>query len=59
LITKYKTTGTNRAQPEELASYAEYDSQRYVELLADCCATVLTPFSVTKHVLLTRSRPLA
>ncbi len=34
-----------------------YDSERYVELLADCCATVLSPFGVTKEVLLSRSRP--
>jgi DNA polymerase elongation subunit (family B) len=58
VITRYKTLGTSRALPEELASYAEYDSRRYVELLADCCATVLSPFSVTKQVLLSRSRPL-
>lgn len=35
VITKYKTSGMNRALPEELAEDAEYDSRRYVELLAD------------------------
>ena len=32
----------------------DYDSQSYVELLADCCATVLSPFGVDKKVLMSR-----
>jgi hypothetical protein len=39
-ITKYKTAGMNRVIPDELAENVEYDSWRYVELLADCCTTV-------------------
>ena len=49
LITKYKTAGMNRATPEELSADSEYDSQRYVELLADCCDTILSPFGVDKR----------
>jgi hypothetical protein len=48
----------NRAIPEELAEYAEYDSRRYVELLADTCATVLSPFGVSKEILLSRGESL-
>ncbi len=58
VITKYKTTGMYRAVPEELAEDIQYDSDRYVELLADCCATVLSPFGVTKDTLLSRGRSL-
>jgi DNA polymerase elongation subunit (family B) len=58
VITRYKTTGMNRALPEELAEDAEYDSGRYVQLLADNCATVLSPFGVTKEVLLSRGESL-
>ena len=58
VITKYKTKGFNRALPEELAMDAEYDSRRYVELLADTCATVLSPFGVSKELLLSRGDSL-
>ncbi len=58
VITKYKTAGVNRASPEELAANVEYDSSRYVELLADCCATVLSPFGITKDMLLSRGQSL-
>jgi DNA polymerase, archaea type len=58
VITKYKTAGNDRAAPEELAANAEYDSRRYVELLADCCATVLSPFGVDKKLLLSRGQSL-
>jgi DNA polymerase elongation subunit (family B) len=58
VITRYKTIEMNRATPEELAPDAEYDSQRYVELLADACATVLSPFGITKEVLLNRGHSL-
>jgi ferritin-like protein len=58
VITKYKTTGMNRAVPEELAEEADYDSSRYVELLADCCATILSPLGVTNDMLLTRGQTL-
>ena len=58
LITKYKTTGMNRATPEELSADSEYDSQRYVELLADCCDTILSPFGVDKRELLSRGESL-
>jgi len=58
VITKYKTEGMNRALPEELAEDAEYDSKRYVELLADTCATVLSPFGVSREVLLSRGQSL-
>jgi DNA polymerase elongation subunit (family B) len=58
VITKYKTKGMNRAVPEELAENAEYDSARYIELLADCCATVLSPFGVSKEMLLSRGESL-
>lgn len=42
VITRYKTKGMNMAAPEELADDAQYDSRRYVELLADCCATIVS-----------------
>jgi DNA polymerase elongation subunit (family B) len=58
VITKYKTAGINRAIPEELAEDAEYDSRRYVELLADCCSTLFSPFGVTEETLLSRGRTL-
>jgi DNA polymerase elongation subunit (family B) len=58
LITKYNTIGMNRAMPEELAEDAEYDSRRYVELLADTCASVLSPFGVSKELLLSRGQSL-
>jgi DNA polymerase elongation subunit (family B) len=58
VITKYKTTGMNRAVPEELAEDAEYDSERYVALLADTCASVLSPFGVSKEILLSRGESL-
>ncbi|MDG7002259.1 MAG: hypothetical protein JRN15_24445, partial [Nitrososphaerota archaeon] len=58
VITKYKTAGMNRASPEELAANVDYDSQRYVELLADCCSTVLSPFGVDKKVLMSRGQSL-
>jgi DNA polymerase elongation subunit (family B) len=58
LVTKYKTAGVNRALPGELAEDAEYDSRRYVQLLADSCATVLAPFGVSKEILLSRGESL-
>ncbi|HKW05761.1 MAG TPA: hypothetical protein VJN71_10715 [Nitrososphaerales archaeon] len=58
VITKYKTAGMNRAIPEELAQEADYDSRRYVELLADTWATVLSPFGLTKYILLSRGETL-
>jgi DNA polymerase family B/LAGLIDADG-like domain len=58
VITKYKTIGINRAMPEQLAENAEYDSKRYVELLADCCSTILYPFGVTKEMLLSQAQSL-
>jgi DNA polymerase elongation subunit (family B) len=58
VITRYKTSGINRAIPEELAEDAEYDSRRYLELLADACATVLSPFGMTKGMLLSRGESL-
>jgi DNA polymerase elongation subunit (family B) len=58
VITKYKTIGMNRAVPEELAEDAEYDSKRYVKLLADTCATVLSPFGVGKEILMNRGESL-
>ena len=58
VITKYKTLGMNRALPEELASISEYDSGRYVQLLADCCATILSPFGVNAGALLSRGESL-
>lgn len=54
VITKYKTKGMNSAVPEELAEDAEYDSRCCAELLADCCATVLSPFGVSKEFLQSR-----
>ncbi len=58
VITQYKSSGPNRAVPEELIHAEEYDSERYIQLLGDCCATVLSPFGVTKEMLLSRSQPL-
>jgi DNA polymerase elongation subunit (family B) len=57
LITRYKTSGNNRATPEHIAENVEYDSRRYVELLADC-ATILSPFGVSKQMLLSRGKSL-
>ena len=57
VITRYKSTGIDRSIPEELLE-EEYDSERYVELLADCCATVLFPLGISKEELLTRSHSL-
>ncbi|MHB8566222.1 MAG: DNA polymerase domain-containing protein [Nitrososphaerales archaeon] len=59
VITNYKTSGKNRAVPEGLVENTTYDSRRYVELLADCCATILSPFGVSKQNLLSRSQSLA
>jgi len=58
VISNYRTSGKNRAIPEELAENARYDSRRYVELLADCCATLLSPLGVQKSLLLSRSETL-
>jgi DNA polymerase, archaea type len=58
VITKYKTVGMDRATPEELAASADYDSRRYVELLADSCATILSPFGISKEILLSRGPSL-
>ncbi len=58
VITKYKTGGFSRAMPEELAEDVVYDSSRYVELLADCCSTILSPFGVEKKALLSRTESL-
>jgi DNA polymerase elongation subunit (family B) len=65
VVTRYNSSGINRSLPEELLKQKcgteegeEYDSQRYIELLADCCATVLHPLGVTKEELLTRSQSL-
>lgn len=58
VITMYKTRGMNRAGPEELAEDIEYDSERYVELLADTCATILSPFGVSKKILMSRGQSL-
>ena len=58
VITRYKTLGQNRALPAELSKIREYDSERYIELLADSCSTILCPFGVTKRDLLTRSMTL-
>ncbi len=58
VITKYKSTGSNRAVPEELVDSVDYDTQRYVELLADSCTTILSPLGVSKEILLSRSRSL-
>ncbi|HZW56115.1 MAG TPA: DNA polymerase domain-containing protein [Nitrososphaerales archaeon] len=56
VITRYRTSGKDRSIPEEIVTEdSEYDSERYVELLSDCCATVLSPFGVTKERLLTRA----
>jgi DNA polymerase I len=52
-----KNNGANYDTKKE-EEETEYDSQRYIELLADCCSTVLSPFGVTKEELLTRSRSL-
>ncbi len=58
VISNYRTVGMNRAAPEELAENVRYDSERYVELLSDCCATILSPLGVTKQMLLSRSQSL-
>lgn len=58
VITNYKTRVKNRTTPEELVETANYDSRRYVELLADCCTTILLPFGVEERLLLSRSETL-
>ncbi|MDG6999991.1 MAG: hypothetical protein JRN15_12850, partial [Nitrososphaerota archaeon] len=60
LITNYASQGERRATVEELVEETskEYDSRKYVELLAECCATVLEPFGVSKQDLLARSESL-
>lgn len=59
IITNYKTKGMSRSISRELvAEETEYDSERYVDLLADCCATLLVPFGVSKEDLLSRSQSL-
>jgi DNA polymerase I len=58
VITRYKTKGMNRALPEEMAEGEEYDAVRYVELLADTCATVLSPFGLSKEILVSRGESL-
>jgi DNA polymerase elongation subunit (family B) len=59
VITKYRSAGQNRSVPEELVEEeTAYDSERYVELLADVCATVLSPFGIDKGNLLSRSHSL-
>lgn len=57
VITRYASKGYNRSDPLELASEEKkYDSRRYIELLADCCASVLDPLGVSKEMLLSRIR---
>jgi DNA polymerase I len=67
VIARYGSSGRLRSIPEEMlqdwgrtssSSLHSYDSQRYVELLADCCSTILSPFGVTKQFLLTRTETL-
>jgi DNA polymerase, archaea type len=55
VITRYDDPGRDRSNPEEFAYDDSYDSRRYVELLADCCASVLDPLGVSKEQLLTRT----
>ena len=54
VITRYDNPGRHRSNPLEFAYDEGYDSQRYIELLADCCASVLDPLGVSKEQLLTR-----
>jgi DNA polymerase I len=56
VITRYESAGRNRSNPLEFADDEGYDSRRYIELLADCCASVLDPLGVTKEMLLSRTR---
>jgi len=56
VITRYESKGRNRSNPLEFAEEEIYDSSRYVELLADCCASVLDPLGVSKQMLLGRMR---
>ena len=59
VITRYKSAGKDRSIPRELLEdKIEYDSYRYIELLADCCSTILSPFGVSKDELITRSQSL-
>ena len=60
VITNYSSGGENRGVPNELIEEksTEYDSERYIDLLAECCATVLEPFGVSKEMLLARSASL-
>ena len=57
VITRYESKGRDRSYPREFANenYSNYDSKRYIELLADCCASVLDPLGVSKEMLLTRA----
>jgi DNA polymerase, archaea type len=55
VITRYASPGRNRSNPLELAEDEGYDSRRYIELLADCCASVLDPLGVSKELLLSRT----
>jgi DNA polymerase elongation subunit (family B) len=60
VITRFRSSGRQRALPEEMigGGGVEYDSRRYVELLAECCSTILSPFGITKEFLLSRSELL-
>jgi DNA polymerase, archaea type len=55
VITRYDNPGRNRSNPLEFAYDEGYDSRRYIELLADCCASVLDPLGVSKEQLLART----
>ncbi|HXQ92174.1 MAG TPA: DNA polymerase domain-containing protein [Nitrososphaerales archaeon] len=57
VITRYESKGRDRSYPQEFANenYSDYDSKRYIELLADCCASVLDPLGVSKEMLLSRA----
>ena len=58
VITRFDSKGKDRSYPQEFAREdgGEYDSKRYVELLADCCASILDPLGVSKEMLLTRTK---
>ena len=58
VITRFDSKGKDRSYPREFADEDEsdYDSRRYVELLADCCASILDPLGVSKEALLTRAK---
>lgn len=55
VVTRYDNKGQNRSNPLQFADNEDYDSRRYIELLADCCASVLDPLGVSKEMLLTRT----